>query len=120
MQIPAHPDYIVDIDEARALIADPEGVLVSIRSWKEFIGDVSGYHYIGPRGRIAGAVWGNCGSDAYHMQNYRNGDNTMREFYEIEANWREMGITPALIRLSIGVEDSEDLRADLKQALEAV
>jgi thiosulfate/3-mercaptopyruvate sulfurtransferase len=94
VQIPAHPDYIVDIDEARALIADPGGVLVSIRSWKEFIGDVSGYHYIGPRGRIAGAVWGNCGTDAYHMQNYRNGDNTMREFYEIEANWREMGITP--------------------------
>ncbi|HEX6386114.1 MAG TPA: rhodanese-like domain-containing protein [Anaerolineae bacterium] len=92
-QIPARPDYIIDIDEARALLNDPNGVLVSIRSWREFAGEVSGYHYIGRRGRIAGAVWGNCGSDAYHMQHYRNVDNTMREYHEIEANWREAGIT---------------------------
>jgi cystathionine beta-lyase/cystathionine gamma-synthase len=31
-----------------------------------------------------------------------------------------MGITPGLIRLSVGVEYFEDLIADLKQALEAV
>jgi 3-mercaptopyruvate sulfurtransferase SseA len=93
-EIPAHPDYMVDIEEAKELIADPGGVLVSIRSWDEFIGETSGYHYIGPQGRIAGAVWGNCGTDAYHMQNYRNPDNTMREYHEIEANWAEVGITP--------------------------
>jgi thiosulfate/3-mercaptopyruvate sulfurtransferase len=93
-EIPVRPDYMVDIDEAKELIADPGGVLVSIRSWPEFIGENSGYHYIGPKGRIAGAVWGNCGTDAYHMQNYRNMDNTMREYHEIEVNWREMGITP--------------------------
>lgn len=92
-QIPVRPEYIVDIDEAKAILKDPNGVLVSIRSWPEFVGDVSGYHYIGPRGRIAGAVWGNCGTDAYHMQHYRNVDNTMREYHEIEANWREAGIT---------------------------
>ena len=92
-QIPARPEYIVDIDEARALLKDDDGVLVSIRSWPEFVGNVSGYHYIGARGRIAGAVWGNCGSDAYHMQHYRNVDNTMREYHEIEANWRDAGIT---------------------------
>jgi 3-mercaptopyruvate sulfurtransferase SseA len=92
--IPARPDYIIDIEEAKDLIADPAGVLVSIRSWPEFIGENSGYHYIGPRGRIAGAVWGNCGTDAYHMQNYRNLDNTMREYHEIEVYWREVGITP--------------------------
>jgi 3-mercaptopyruvate sulfurtransferase SseA len=92
--IPNHPDYMVDLQEAKQLLRDPNGVLVSIRSWKEFIGETSGYHYIGPRGRIAGAVWGNCGSDAYHMENYRNADNTMRNFEEIETNWREVGITP--------------------------
>jgi thiosulfate/3-mercaptopyruvate sulfurtransferase len=94
VEIPARPDYFVDIEEAKELIADPGGVLVSIRSWPEFIGENSGYHYIGPRGRIAGAVWGNCGTDAYHMQNYRNMDNTMRDYHEIECNWREVGITP--------------------------
>ena len=69
-------------------------MLVSIRSWPEFIGETSGYHYIGSRGRIAGAVWGNCGTDAYHMQNYRNRDNTMLCYHEIESNWKEVGIVP--------------------------
>ena len=55
---------------------------------------VSGYNYIGPAGRIKGDVWGNCGTDAYHMQHYRNVDNTMRAYPEIAANWAEAGITP--------------------------
>jgi 3-mercaptopyruvate sulfurtransferase SseA len=92
--IPARPEYFVDLEEAKALLEDLEGVLVSIRSWNEFIGETSGYHYITAKGRIAGAVWGNCGSDAYHMQNYRIDDNKMREYHEIEDNWRTMGITP--------------------------
>jgi thiosulfate/3-mercaptopyruvate sulfurtransferase len=85
---------MVDIYEAKDLIADPGGVLVSIRSWPEFIGETSGYSYIAPKGRIAGAVWGNAGSDAYSMGHYRNLDNTMRDYHEIEANWRDVGITP--------------------------
>jgi len=92
--IPGRPDYIIDIEETKALIADPDGVLVSIRSWPEFIGETSGYSYIEPKGRIAGAVWGNAGSDAYHMQQYRNVDNTMRSYHEIEGNWRAADITP--------------------------
>jgi 3-mercaptopyruvate sulfurtransferase SseA len=91
--IPAHPEYIVDIDVAKRLIAEPGGELVSIRSWPEFTGKVSGYHYIEPKGRIAGAVWGNCGTDAYHMEHYRNADNTMRAYNEIAANWEEADIT---------------------------
>lgn len=92
--IPAHPEYIVDIERAKELIADPQGELVSMRSWEEFIGETSGYHYIGPKGRIPGAVFGNCGSDAYHMENYRNHDNTMRCYHEMAEGWREMGVTP--------------------------
>jgi thiosulfate/3-mercaptopyruvate sulfurtransferase len=92
--IPVRPDVIVDIGEAKEIIADPEGAaLVSVRTWREHIGAVSGYNYIGPAGRIKGDVWGNCGSDAYHMQHYRNVDNTMRTYPEITANWAENGIT---------------------------
>ena len=36
---------------------------------------------------------GNCGSDAYHMQHYRNVDNTMRAYPEIAASWEDAGIT---------------------------
>jgi thiosulfate/3-mercaptopyruvate sulfurtransferase len=92
--IPVRPDYIADIDEAKDIIASPKAELVAIRSWAEHVGNVSGYNYIGPRGRIAGSVWGNCGTDAYHMQHYRNVDNTMRGYHEIEANWKEAAITP--------------------------
>jgi thiosulfate/3-mercaptopyruvate sulfurtransferase len=93
--IPQRPEFIVDITEAKKILADPEGAaLVSVRTWKEHIGLVSGYNYIEPAGRIAGDVWGNCGTDAYHMQHYRSIDNTMRAYPEIAANWREAGITP--------------------------
>ena len=95
VQIPLRPETIVDIDEAKEILADQDGAaLVSIRTWREHIGNVSGYNYIGPAGRIAGDVWGNCGTDAYHMQHYRNVDNTMRAYPEITANWAEAGITP--------------------------
>ena len=94
VQVPLRPEVIVDIDEAKEILADPEGAaLVSVRTWREHIGNVSGYNYIGPAGRIKGDVWGNCGTDAYHMQHYRNIDNTMRAYPEITANWEVAGIT---------------------------
>jgi 3-mercaptopyruvate sulfurtransferase SseA len=92
--VPLRPEVIVDIDEAKEILADPAGAaLVSVRTWREHVGDVSGYNYIGPAGRIKGDVWGNCGTDAYHMQHYRSIDNTMRAYPEIAANWEEAGIT---------------------------
>ncbi len=94
-EVPLRPEVIVDIEEAKEILADPQGAaLVSVRTWKEHIGAVSGYNYIGPAGRIAGDVWGNCGTDSYHMQHYRNVDNTMRAYPELTANWAEAGITP--------------------------
>ena len=94
VQVPLRPEVIVDIDEAKEIISDQAGAaLVSIRTWREHIGNVSGYNYIGPAGRIKGDVWGNCGTDAYHMQHYRNVDNTMRAYPEIAANWAEAEIT---------------------------
>jgi thiosulfate/3-mercaptopyruvate sulfurtransferase len=94
VQIPLRPEVIVDIDEAKQILSDQESAaLVSVRTWNEHIGKVSGYNYIGPAGRIAGDVWGNCGSDAYHMQHYRNVDNTMRAYPEIAASWEEVRIT---------------------------
>ena len=94
VEIPQRPDFIVDIDEAKSILAADDAALVSVRTWREHTGRTSGYNYIGPAGRIAGDVWGNCGSDAYHMQHYRNVDNTMRPYPEIAANWEEAGITP--------------------------
>jgi len=94
VQIPLRPEVIIDIDDAKQILSDREhAALVSVRTWREHIGAVSGYNYIGPAGRIAGDVWGNCGSDAYHMEHYRNVDNTMRAYPEIAANWEGAAIT---------------------------
>jgi 3-mercaptopyruvate sulfurtransferase SseA len=94
VRVPRRPEVIVDIDEAKQILRDREGAaLVSVRTWKEHVGEISGYNYIVPKGRIAGDVWGNCGTDAYHMQHYRNLDNTMRAYPEIAANWQGAGIS---------------------------
>lgn len=93
-EIPAHPEYMIDTPEARQLLLSGDGELVSVRSWEEYKGKRSGYHYIEKKGRIPGAVFGNCGSDAYHMENYRNFDHTMREYHEVAEKWKEGGITP--------------------------
>jgi thiosulfate/3-mercaptopyruvate sulfurtransferase len=92
--IPANTGLVVDTPGAKEILADQNANLVSVRSWPEYIGEVSGYNYIKKTGRIPGAVFGNCGTDAYHMENYRNLDHTMREAQEVEAIWAEVGITP--------------------------
>ena len=93
-EIPAKPELAVDIPKAKELLKSTDGELVCVRSWSEFIGEVSGYNYIEKKGRIPGAIWGNCGTDAYHMENYRNLDHTTREYHEIAAIWKDTGITP--------------------------
>jgi len=94
IEIPQKPEIAVDLEEAKEILASPDKNLVSVRSWKEHIGEVSGYNYIEKKGRIPGAVFADCGTDAYHMENYRNLDHTMREYHEIAANWKKIGITP--------------------------
>ena len=44
---------------------------------------------------------------------------TMSHSSTPEAYRRQAGITPQLVRLSVGIEDAKDLIADLEQALEA-
>lgn len=93
VDIPARPELAVDLPEARRMLAADDADLVSVRSWPEIVGEVSGYNYIEKKGRIPGAVFADCGSDAYHMENYRNLDHTTREYHEIERHWQQAGIT---------------------------
>lgn len=92
---PRHPEYLIGTEEAKALVAERDATLVSIRSWAEYIGATSGYSYIQLKGRIAGDVWGHAGSAPLRMDHYRNVDNTMRNYHAIAARWRAWGITPA-------------------------
>jgi thiosulfate/3-mercaptopyruvate sulfurtransferase len=92
--IPARPELIVDTPEAKRMIVSSDSDLVCVRSRTEYTGEESGYNYIEKKGRIPGAIFADCGSDAYHMENYRNVDQTTREFPEISKIWRNSGITP--------------------------
>lgn len=94
VKIPAQPQIIVDVPEAKSMILSDDAELVCVRSWPEYIGEVSGYNYIEKTGRIPGVIFGNCGTDAYHMENYRNVDHTVREAQEVKTIWEEVGITP--------------------------
>lgn len=92
--IPARRELAVDVPEAKEMIKAEDADIVCVRSWREYIGEVSGYNYIEKKGRIPGAIFGNCGSDAYHMENYRNLDHTIRAADEIAEKWKQVGITP--------------------------
>lgn len=92
--IPAQPELAIDTPEAKEMIKSADAELVCVRSYPEYIGEVSGYNYIQAKGRIPGAIFADCGSDAYHMENYRNFDHTTREFHETAEIWIHNGITP--------------------------
>lgn len=93
MVIPGNPEYIVDMEEAKSIVDSNDQNLICVRSYPEFIGEVSGYSYISKKGRIPSSIFSDCGSDAYHMDNYRNFDNTTKEYNDIKNNWRVAGIT---------------------------
>lgn len=82
-------DVLINTDQVNKIRSNEDEYLVSVRSWLEFTGETSGYRYIKPKGRIPGAVWGRSGSDPYHMQDYLNPDNTLRDTQDIFDHWRD-------------------------------
>jgi thiosulfate/3-mercaptopyruvate sulfurtransferase len=93
-EIPARPDVLIDLDEEMEIVKDTNSVVASIRSWPEYTGEVSGYTYIGEAGDIAKSRFGYAGSDPYHMEDYRNVDNTMFNYHIISDRWERWGIVP--------------------------
>ena len=93
-KIPQNPRIIIDYDEELKLVSDPKAVIASIRSWDEYLGNKSGYTYIGEAGDVANSRFGYAGSDPYAMEDYRNLDNTMFNADLMAARWRRWGIVP--------------------------
>jgi 3-mercaptopyruvate sulfurtransferase SseA len=88
IDIPLHPEYLLDIGQTSDLLKESHSQLICVRSLAEFKGLTSGYDYIIPRGRIAGSIWGGpIGSEQFV-----NPDNTMRDAHEIAAYWKACGI----------------------------
>lgn len=95
---PARPDYMLDLNQAARMPARDDAALASIRTWSEFSGATSGYHYIDARGDIAGARWGRAGreGDVNSMSEYQTADGRMRAAADIARMWRANGIHPGL------------------------
>lgn len=91
---PGRPDYLVDMAQARRLLASPNGTLASIRTWNEFVGKTSGYRYIDAKGDIRGACWGRAGAgdDVNSMADFHGVDGRMRPAHEIASMWHASGI----------------------------
>lgn len=94
VQIPQNPEVLIDYDEELAMVKNPDAVIASIRSWPEYLCEISGYTYIGEAGDIAKSRFGYAGSDPYAMEDYRNLDNTMFNYELIADRWKKWGITP--------------------------
>lgn len=93
---PAHPEYLTDMAQARAMAAGGHGTLVSTRTWNEHVGKTSGYSYISACGEIPGARWGRAGNDddVNCMSEYHAPDGTMKPASEVRRIWDQAGIAP--------------------------
>lgn len=92
------PDYLIDSAQAKALLAQPDAALVSIRTRAEFLGETSGYSYIAARGEIPGALWGHAGrdGDVNNMGSFQDALGRMKPAAEIAAMWRAADIRPEM------------------------
>lgn len=91
---PGKPELFCDTEAVLKRLDAPAEQVLSVRSLAEYHGETSGYPDIEARGHIPGAVWAYSGSDAYHLEDFRNPDDTMRSGAEVDARWRGLGITP--------------------------
>jgi thiosulfate/3-mercaptopyruvate sulfurtransferase len=88
--LPTHPEYLLDIHQAAALLRDPDGRLACVRTWEEYSGKTSGYDYIEKGGHIPGSIWaGSIGSPSLGCPN-----GTMIGLPKIAAGWKEKGLAP--------------------------
>ena len=83
---------IKNIEDAENILKSENASLISIRSKDEFIGKTSGYSYIKPIGHIKDSIWGDSGSDAYHLENYRSVSNKMLNADDLKKFWKDLGI----------------------------
>ncbi|MBU5364839.1 sulfurtransferase [Enterococcus devriesei] len=94
--VPGRPESLISTsaDLIAAKEKNPELVLASVRSWKEFIGKTSGYSYIENAGEPEGAVYAKSSKTSADVAQLMNNDGTVKEPTKIFAAWEKWGITP--------------------------
>lgn len=87
------PEVVATTDYVNTHYNDGTALMVDVRRWIEYLGEISGYSYVVNKGRIPGAVWAYDADDS--SLNYNDSDGTLRNGDEVKALWRGRGITPA-------------------------
>lgn len=92
----AHPEAYIKTpaDLLKAEKKNPDLKLVSTRSWKEYIGDISGYSYIKETGEPKGAIYGRVSKSSSDVAYLTNADGTIKDPKAELAYWAKKGITP--------------------------
>lgn len=86
------PEYIATVEDLFNRYADTESLfLADVRSYKEYIGEISGYSYVAQKGRIPNSIWCHDADDSSGI--YLDSDNTTRNYAEVKALWSGFGIT---------------------------
>ncbi len=85
-RIPVNKDYIIDMEQAKSILTEKQGNLISIRSWAEYVGETSGYSNFYLKGRIPGSLHGQDSAA------YRNVDGTMFNYELMQEEWRKYSI----------------------------
>lgn len=95
-KVPGRPDSLISTsaDLLAAKEKNPELVLASVRSWKEFTGKTSGYDYIENAGEPEGAVYAKSSKTSADVAQLMNNDGTVKEPTKIFKAWEKWGITP--------------------------
>ncbi len=91
-KVPQNPKIVISYERELELIEDKDAVIASVRSLDEYYGKTSGYTYIDELGDIKNSHFAHAGSDPYHMEDYRNIDNTLFNYELCEKRWLEWGI----------------------------
>lgn len=92
---PQNSSIKITREEELKLIDDENAVIASVRSWPEYLGEISGYTYINVIGDIKNSRFAYAGSNPYAMEDFRNIDNTMFNYKIIEQRWKKWGIIPS-------------------------
>lgn len=92
----AHPEALIKTPKEllAAQKANPNLVLVSTRSWKEYLGNISGYSYIKETGEVKGAVYGRISKSSSDVAYLTNADGTIKNPTTELNYWKQKGITP--------------------------
>lgn len=95
-KVPGRPESLISTsaDLVAAKEKNPDLVLASVRSWKEFTGKTSGYDYIENAGEPEGAVYAKASKTSADVAQLMNQDGTVKDPTQIFAAWKKWGITP--------------------------